>query len=90
MPDPGPSLTGRAAIVTGAASGIGLASARLLAERGAAALLVDRSEGVVAAAEGIATAGGRAEAAVADAGDEGAMAAVVAQAVAAFGRLDIL
>jgi NAD(P)-dependent dehydrogenase (short-subunit alcohol dehydrogenase family) len=53
-------------------------------------LLVDRSEGVVAAAEGIATAGGRSEAAVADAGDEGAMAAVVAQAVAAFGRLDIL
>ncbi|MFN3644453.1 MAG: SDR family NAD(P)-dependent oxidoreductase [Gemmobacter sp.] len=83
-------LAGRAAIVTGAASGIGRASARLLAERGASVLLVDRDAGVTEAAAGIRAAGGRAEAAMADAGDEAAVAAFTAQALDAFGRLDIL
>jgi NAD(P)-dependent dehydrogenase (short-subunit alcohol dehydrogenase family) len=90
MPYARQTLTGRAAIVTGAASGIGLASARLLAARGAAVLLVDRDAGVTAQAAAIAAAGGRAEGMVADVADEAAMEAAVAHSRAAFGRLDIL
>lgn len=89
-PDARRTLTGRAAIVTGAASGIGLASARLMAARGAAVLLVDRDIGVLAQAGAIAGAGGRAEGMVADAADAAAMGGAVARALAAFGRLDIL
>ncbi len=50
-----PDLTGRRALVTGAASGIGLETARALARRGAEVLLVDRDEvGGRAAAQGLA------------------------------------
>ncbi|KPK75683.1 MAG: short-chain dehydrogenase, partial [Phycisphaerae bacterium SM23_30] len=56
------SLEGRVAVITGAASGIGRASARRLAEAGAAAALLDINEdqGREAAAE-ITQAGGRAK-----------------------------
>lgn len=83
-------LSGRVAIVTGAAGGIGAASARLMAARGAAVVLGDRDPGVAAVAGAICGAGGRAEALVGDAATEAGAAALVARAVAAFGRLNVV
>jgi NAD(P)-dependent dehydrogenase (short-subunit alcohol dehydrogenase family) len=79
------ALAGRAAIVTGAAQGIGRGVARALAERGADVLLVDVSEQVTEAAAEI-----DARALVADIRDADAAGRIVAAAVDAFGRLDVL
>jgi 3-oxoacyl-[acyl-carrier protein] reductase len=75
-------LEGRVALVTGAAGGIGSATARALAERGAKLALADRAPpvGVVDGALGMAVDVARAD-------EVGAM---VARALEAFGRLDIL
>ncbi|KPQ07797.1 MAG: Dehydrogenase [Rhodobacteraceae bacterium HLUCCA12] len=84
------TLSGKVAVVTGAAGGIGRATARLLAERGAAVVAADRNPSVAETAELIRQAGGRVEAVVADcASDDGAQR-ITDQAIAAFGRLDIL
>ena len=77
-------LSGKAAIVTGAASGIGRASAELFAAEGAAVLAVDRSG---ASLEFAAESNTPLEADVA--ADE-APARIVEAALAAFGRLDVL
>jgi 2-hydroxycyclohexanecarboxyl-CoA dehydrogenase len=62
MTHPAPKLTGRVAIVTGAARGIGLAIATALAEAGARVAVVDLNEaGAVRAASDIAMAGGHAQ-----------------------------
>lgn len=82
-------LTGKRAIVTGAGSGIGRASAELFAAEGAAVLAVDRTEAAVAeTAARIAAAGGRAVALAADCGAEADVRAMVERAVAEFGGLD--
>ncbi|MEO8813133.1 MAG: SDR family NAD(P)-dependent oxidoreductase [Caulobacteraceae bacterium] len=81
-------LDGRAAIVTGAGSGIGRASAVLFAREGARVLCVDRADSVDETAAMIASAGGEAIAMRGDAGDEGDVKSAVDKAVAAFGRLD--
>lgn len=79
-------LSGKAAIITGAGSGIGRAAARLFAAEGARLLLVDRSaEAVQAVADEIG-----ASAFPADAGDEADVQAFIAHAEANFGRLDII
>ena len=84
-------LQDRVALVTGAARGIGLAAARVLAEAGARVLMCDRDEEVVLAAAGdLLKAGLTVKAAKADVSDQASIAAAVGAAVSAWGRLDIL
>lgn len=76
-------------LITGASSGIGLATARMAAGRGAAVLLVARDEESLRdAAEGIRAAGGRAAYHVADVADRAALEAAADQAEQEFGGLD--
>lgn len=81
----------RTAIITGASSGIGAACARAFAGAGLRVVLVarraDRLDEVVAA---IRAAGGDASAVVADVTDEAAMDRVVADAVEAYGGVDVM
>jgi 3-oxoacyl-[acyl-carrier protein] reductase len=85
------SVAGKTAIVTGAATGIGAATARLLAARGARVLAVglqpDALRETVAAIE---AEGGEAVAFDADVSDPAAIEAVAARAQEAFGGTDIL
>jgi NAD(P)-dependent dehydrogenase (short-subunit alcohol dehydrogenase family) len=84
MPKPSYDLTGRVAVVTGAARGIGRATAELLHERGAQVVVSDRSDAVhdldshdVAAIVG-------------DVSDERTAHETIALAIGRFDRLDIL
>jgi 3-oxoacyl-[acyl-carrier protein] reductase len=85
-------LSGRVAIVTGAGRNIGRAIALALAEGGAAVVVNARSnvQEAKAVAGEIERAGGKASAAVADVADADAVASMVEQAAARFGRIDIL
>ncbi len=84
-------LGGKRAIVTGAGSGIGRASALLFAREGAAVLAVDKTrDAVEETAAQIAAAGGKSITMVADAGNESEVQAYVARAIAEFGGLDVV
>ena len=82
-------MRGTTVVVTGASSGIGRATARLLAARGANVVLVARSPESLAAAEAECREVGAATlVVVADVADGDAVDAVLRQAVARFGRVD--
>jgi 3-hydroxybutyrate dehydrogenase len=84
-------MKNRIALITGAASGIGLEIARAYAREGAAVCIADLSlEAGRAAAEEIQRAGGRALAIAMDVADEGAVERGFDQAVKAFGIPDVL
>src|SRR3954447_16916609 len=80
---------GQVALVTGARQGIGLASATAFAEAGAAVVLADIDEKAAnAAAQQLAQAGHQVRALRCDVAEEKDVARMVAETVAAFGRLD--
>jgi 2-deoxy-D-gluconate 3-dehydrogenase len=84
-------LTGKVALVTGAAQGFGFACARRLAEAGAAVVLADRRQDRLAAAcERLAAAGRTVAAAEGDVSVEADVEQLVGTAVSRFGRLDVL
>jgi NAD(P)-dependent dehydrogenase (short-subunit alcohol dehydrogenase family) len=84
-------LAGKIAIITGAASGMGAASARRFGQEGASVVIADMlEEEGKAVADSINAAGGKAVFMALNVTEEAGWKKVVDQTVAAFGRLDIL
>lgn len=83
------SFENKVALVTGAASGLGLATAKAFAESGASVVLADWNEKEVqAAASDLASKGHHTLAVRCDVSDDAQVEAMVQQTVATFGRLD--
>jgi len=83
------SFENKVALVTGAASGLGLATAKAFAEAGASVALADWNENAVRSAAEELTAGGHKALAIpCDVADDAQVEAMVQQTVSAFGRLD--
>ena len=83
-------FTGKVAVVTGGASGMGAATARLLARDGAAVLIADlSSEAGQQVSKEIRAAGGQAEFARTDISDPDSIHAMVDRAVERFGKLNL-
>ncbi len=82
-------FTGKVALVTGAASGMGLAAAQAFAEAGAAVVMADYREDIVGSeARKLAEAGRKAIALRCDVSDDRQVEQMVNRAVSEFGRLD--
>jgi len=84
------SFENKVALVTGAASGMGLATAKAFAEAGAAVALADvNGDGARAAADALVAAGHKAIGIRCDVSDLDEVEAMVKQTVSTFGRLDM-
>jgi NAD(P)-dependent dehydrogenase (short-subunit alcohol dehydrogenase family) len=84
-------LAGKVAIVTGAASGIGRATALLMAREGASVVVADlNGDGAAAVVKEIEAAGGRAVGHSVDVAEEASVVAMIEAATKHFGGLDIL
>jgi NAD(P)-dependent dehydrogenase (short-subunit alcohol dehydrogenase family) len=84
------SFENQVALITGAASGLGFATAKSFAESGAAVAMADWNEEAVRSAAGeLARQGYKTLAIRCDVADDSEVEAMVAQTVATFGRLDI-
>ncbi len=82
-------FSGKVALVTGAAAGMGLATAQAFAEAGAAVVLADyKQDAVAAAGRKLVAAGHQALAVACDVSDDAQVAAMIDRTVAEFGRLD--
>ena len=82
-------FTGKVALITGAAAGMGLATANAFAEAGAAVVLADfKEDRVKAAAEKLVAAGHKAIAVRCDVSEDAQVAAMVDRTIDEFGRLD--
>src|SRR5580704_10563960 len=86
-----PALSGEVAIVTGASSGIGAATARELGRRGATVVLAARRAGLLdAQTRSIREAGGKAVALPTDVAEPEDVIMLAERTLAAFGRVDVL
>ena len=84
-------LEGKTAIVTGAASGIGAATAKRFASEGAQVMVADMNgDGAHRVAAEITAAGGEAVAQIMDLNDEASLKAMVEAVLKKFGKLEIL
>jgi NAD(P)-dependent dehydrogenase (short-subunit alcohol dehydrogenase family) len=82
-------FSGKVALVTGAASGMGLAAARAFTEAGAAVVLADfKEDAVKTAAQELSAVGHKALGLRCDVSDDSQVAAMVNRTVSEFGRLD--
>lgn len=83
-------FTGKVALVTGGASGMGLATARRFAEAGAAVVIADvDAASARSASTALATAGHRVIGVTCDVADEDQVAAMIDRTVSEYGRLDM-
>jgi NAD(P)-dependent dehydrogenase (short-subunit alcohol dehydrogenase family) len=82
-------LSGKVALITGAGSGIGRASALLFASEGATLVIGDKADSVQETAKLVAEAGGTVTALQRDAGVESDVEQMVAAAISSYGGIDI-
>ncbi|MBI1260739.1 MAG: glucose 1-dehydrogenase [Rhizobiales bacterium] len=84
-------LTGKCAVITGAGSGIGRASALLFASEGAKIVAVDLTEAAIdETAQMVRDAGGEITSVAADASDEPSVKALIDLCISKYGALDVL